>query len=82
MPLVVDVTIYPNGDERRSRRLDKIVIVNDGTGTVRTGSYKVVAAWGSTTIRGFDRRKGATALAARALATLVREKKISGRETD
>ena len=65
------VTLYPRGDRSKPKRLQRCIIVNDGTGSISKGNYivqflkagvktdsaeKIGHIWKQTAVRGFPRK--------------------------
>lgn len=71
--IVVNIEMWPKGDESKKRPIGRIVIINEGSGDVHNGNYNAILektaeyaapenvgkAWKRVTVEGFDRiRRG------------------------
>lgn len=72
----VTVELFPMGNISRSTILSQTFIVNDGTGTLDLGNYRISESTGKVppvAIKKYKRDKGHRVLVAKALALLDKE---------
>lgn len=77
--IVVTVELRPGGDPLRTRTLETLSIVNDGSGNFDVGAYDVTAGGGrKARVEGFVRSDGAMKLVLKALQALAGEAGAAG----